>query len=354
MFLNMISNSNRRILPARRIFPHDGDEDFHRKELSFFGTERFSKGMRWYSSHFSRCDAVSRAAQVVSIDASPGMIHSPVAPSQLRSSYAQSALGDLRFVVLFRNPVERLASWHSFLVRILPNVDTNGRPLRASDRFIDMPRNVNASKGESDCNGFWKKSQKQPASAAAAAGAAESGDEVSWTLRCGHRFSCLGPDAWAQGLLSGDPDRGARYFEADARGLESWLSVFQRSQFFVAAFEELQPDDGATLTRHTFGWLGIRYVGNQRKHRSSRESHPQQQGGPSQLKGSVMNAGTGDSSRRTEVFSNRVRRGLELASVSGLLRLRALLKRQRLGTEATGHFVESWLSSALASNKTLI
>jgi len=333
IFLNLLSSSNRRIQPARRLFPRDGDVDYHRKELSFFGTDRFTKGMAWYSSHFSRCNGVSRDAQIISIDASPGMVHSPSAPLQLRSSYAPTTHEHLRFIVLLRNPVDRLASWHGFLVRL------QGSPQQFQSPHLALLRKSAAG----DCDAQWGLLGDSNAPRRGGSGGAEA-----WTSRCGQWFSCLGADEWANALLSNET-RAARYFDSDERGLARWLRVFVASQFMITSFEEIQPDGGAALTHQILSWLFGQHfddhaIRQQQQHQSNKR--PSSSPPSSRTAGSVVNAGVGDSSKRSQVFSTDIRRQLNEAAIRGLSRLCDLLAVQNLGSKETRHSVASWLTAA--------
>ena len=179
-----------------------GDRAETVKELTFWGTrDNAKRGLQWYLNHFRAC---GNSTGHRSIDASPGYLHYALAPAQISRSYEADAVRTLRFVVLLRNPIDRLVSWHRFV-----------------RTFVD-PR-VGLQKQNESCACNWTCASHE-----------------RWPFSCSEAWRCLGFEAFASQLLAHRPDRARLYFDADMTGLRNWLTYFAPSAFFVAAFEELQ------------------------------------------------------------------------------------------------------------------
>jgi hypothetical protein len=87
---------------------------FYTKELHFFTDEsRYSRGMGFYTSHFPRCGEARYG-----IDATPVYLRRPETAARVHSSYPASVWSSLRYIVLLRNPSDRLRSWYDHLGRM--------------------------------------------------------------------------------------------------------------------------------------------------------------------------------------------------------------------------------------------
>ena len=339
----LLTNSERRLEMARYLFSGDGDEEYHRKELSFFGTARFSRGVKWYFRHFSKCPR--RAA--ASMDASPGYLHSEVAPLQLKAAYHPRTHGRLRFIVMLRDPIGKLASWHDFLVH-LGGGSSSGSFVRPFTRGAKQQSN---------------------ASAEACAGAYRTGAPGAWPGDCGGYFACLGARGLAQALLS-DPARARRYFDADAVGLDNWASAFGgggKQQFLVASLEELSVGNGTVLASRALAWLNQGLGLGLRGHFGEASSnHPGGAGGggggsPAAARGGggwggarggarggeAANAGAGDPLQRaaSSGLSGEALASLARAALPGLGRLAGVLRARGLGSRDTALHVAGWQRS---------
>ena len=88
------------------------------REMHFFATDAWSQGVHHYLEHFPQCPK-GRAADTelaFAVDATPAYLRKPIVATRLRDVYPSVALPHLRFVVILRDPVERLhAYWDTFV-----------------------------------------------------------------------------------------------------------------------------------------------------------------------------------------------------------------------------------------------
>lgn len=108
-----------------------GEKPFYGKELNHFNMpSRYEKGMPFYVSHFPRCPPDGGA--MFAVDATPSYMRHPEVAQRLLTSYADHVAA-LRFVVMVRNPVERLQAW--FRGRIPTAVGVSGWASALLDRM---------------------------------------------------------------------------------------------------------------------------------------------------------------------------------------------------------------------------
>lgn len=67
------------------------------KEIHFFSRERFSKGKKWYESHFSRCDDGLKTGEF-----STSYLYSRVSAERIARMYPEAKL-----IAILRNPIDR-------------------------------------------------------------------------------------------------------------------------------------------------------------------------------------------------------------------------------------------------------
>ena len=75
-----------------------------RKELYFF-TEHFDKGLKYYRSFFPKC----KKGQITG-EATPDYLFYHKCPKRIKE-----ALGNVKFIILLRNPIDRLISHYNFM-----------------------------------------------------------------------------------------------------------------------------------------------------------------------------------------------------------------------------------------------
>jgi len=93
-----------------------GEPDFYDREQHFFATDSWAKGMGHYAEHFLPCPPQSANYQF-SIDATPAYIRRPIVAERLEQVLPSSVMGKVRFVIILRDPTDRLYSyWDTFVL----------------------------------------------------------------------------------------------------------------------------------------------------------------------------------------------------------------------------------------------
>lgn len=103
---------------ARRAHSLHGEADFYAREQHFFATDSWSLGVKHYLDHFPPCPKGHGAEHELSftMDATPAYLRKPIVVSRLQEVYPNVAIPALRFVIILRDPVDRLhAYWDSFV-----------------------------------------------------------------------------------------------------------------------------------------------------------------------------------------------------------------------------------------------
>jgi hypothetical protein len=91
------------------------------KEVNFFNKDAFySKGMGGYALRYPACPAVGSGRKA--IDSTPDYMRCPDVVARIHRSYPSDLRPQLRFIVILRDPTERLRSWYDHLVRSRTNL----------------------------------------------------------------------------------------------------------------------------------------------------------------------------------------------------------------------------------------
>jgi len=99
---------------------------------TFFFDRNYEKGIEWYKAHFSNCDEM-RQHRIIEV--APSYFHNPEAPGRILET-----LGNVRLVVVLRDPVQR--AWSHYL-HLLQYGYTRA-PLR--EAVVEFPEILEASR----------------------------------------------------------------------------------------------------------------------------------------------------------------------------------------------------------------
>lgn len=95
-----------------------GEPDYYSREMHFFATDSWSLGVRHYLDHFPACPKGKAADNELAfaVDATPAYLRKPIVATRLHEVYPTVAMPAMRFVVILRDPVDRLhAYWDAFV-----------------------------------------------------------------------------------------------------------------------------------------------------------------------------------------------------------------------------------------------
>ena len=100
---------------ARRGHALHGEAEYYGREMHFFATDAWSKGVNHYLSHFPTCPHDNSRFEFT-VDATPAYMGKPIVTSRIRDVYPSAVMPHMRFLVILRDPVERLhAYWDTFV-----------------------------------------------------------------------------------------------------------------------------------------------------------------------------------------------------------------------------------------------
>ena len=92
-----------------------GEPEYYGREMHFFAMDTWSKGVKNYLDHFPQCPR--RVDELTfTIDATPAHIRKPIVSTRLHDVYPPAVHDKLRFIIILRDPVDRIWSyWNSFV-----------------------------------------------------------------------------------------------------------------------------------------------------------------------------------------------------------------------------------------------
>lgn len=101
---------------SRRGHALRGEPEHYAREQHFFATDSWSKGLHHYLEHFPPCPAHGGHDLHFTIDATPAYMRKPIVAARLSEVYPAPVLPKLRFMLVLRDPVDRLyAYWDTFV-----------------------------------------------------------------------------------------------------------------------------------------------------------------------------------------------------------------------------------------------
>ena len=101
---------------ARRGHALHGEPEYYGREQHFFATDSWSRGMHHYLAHFPPCPD-HKSGFAFATDATPAYLRKPIVVERLVDTY-QGQIAKLKFVVLLRDPTDRLyAYWDTFVLK---------------------------------------------------------------------------------------------------------------------------------------------------------------------------------------------------------------------------------------------
>lgn len=113
---------------------HPYVEPAARKEIHFFDSRRFKRGIDWYRSHFPG-QHWEKGRKVITGEASPYYLYHPLAPQRAAKSVPQAKL-----VTMLRNPVDRAFSDYQHRVRQEAEVLSFERAIEAEEERLQGER----------------------------------------------------------------------------------------------------------------------------------------------------------------------------------------------------------------------
>lgn len=100
---------------ARRGHAVGPEPDYYAREQHFYATDSWDRGPQHYLAHFAACPPNSADFQF-SVDATPAYIRKPIVADRLPKVLPSGVMPRLRFVIMLRDPADRLyAYWDSFV-----------------------------------------------------------------------------------------------------------------------------------------------------------------------------------------------------------------------------------------------
>jgi len=135
---------------ARRARLHSREQHFY-----FYASDSWWQGMRHYKEHFADCPPSGSADFHFSVDATPAYVRHPAVATRPPEVLPREALPRLRFIVMLRDPAERLyAYWDAF---VLPGVGVHDfdawlGPVLARGRACQHRHGDQLWPPPSDCN----------------------------------------------------------------------------------------------------------------------------------------------------------------------------------------------------------
>ena len=102
---------------ARRGHALRGEPEHYGREQHFYATDAWSQGVPHYLEHFPPCPRQQSSPYEFTVDATPAYLRKPIVADRLVEVLPRNAVPKLRFVVILRDPVDRLyAYWDAFVL----------------------------------------------------------------------------------------------------------------------------------------------------------------------------------------------------------------------------------------------